>query len=125
MSATLRIEIFPADLDAVADFYTEVLGFTIVRDQRDGTPGYVALQRGQVHIGAAHRDEPQNRPGRRPPTGIEVVLEVDDLDAEHERVVSHGWPIEEGLVDRPWGLRDFRVLDPAGYYLRLTTKEPS
>jgi uncharacterized protein (DUF2252 family) len=24
------------------------------------------------------------------------------------------------IQDRPWGLRDFRVLDPAGYYLRIT-----
>ena len=28
----------------------------------------------------------------------------------------------EDLRDRPWGLRDFRVLDPAGYYLRITDR---
>ena len=28
----------------------------------------------------------------------------------------------EDLGDRPWGLRDFRVLDPAGYYLRITDR---
>ena len=55
-----------------------------------------------------------------PPTGIELVLEVDDLRAEHDRVVAHGWPIEEPLTDRPWGLTDFRVLDPGGHYLRIT-----
>jgi lactoylglutathione lyase len=26
----------------------------------------------------------------------------------------------ELLCDRPWGLRDFRVVDPDGYYLRIT-----
>ncbi len=26
----------------------------------------------------------------------------------------------EHMRDRPWGLRDFRVVDPDGYYLRLT-----
>jgi uncharacterized glyoxalase superfamily protein PhnB len=25
------------------------------------------------------------------------------------------------LQDQPWGLRDFRVVDPEGYYLRFTT----
>jgi predicted enzyme related to lactoylglutathione lyase len=123
MTMTLRIEIVPANLDATADFYTGVLGFALVRDQRDGSPGYLALERGQVRIGAAYRDEPEGQPGRRPPSGTEIVLEVDDLDAEHARVVAAGWPIEEDLTDRPWGLRDFRVLDPSGYYLRLTSQD--
>ena len=28
----------------------------------------------------------------------------------------------EDLQDRPWGLTDFRILDPAGYYLRITSR---
>jgi hypothetical protein len=27
--------------------------------------------------------------------------------------------------DRPWGLRDFRVVDPDNYYLRITSFRPS
>jgi hypothetical protein len=30
----------------------------------------------------------------------------------------------EPPLDRPWGLRDFRVADPDGYYLRVTTRSP-
>ena len=123
MTMSLRIEIFPIDLDATAAFYTQVLGFTVVRDQRDGSPGYISLERGGVRIGAAYRNEPAKQPGRRPPSGTEIVLEVDNLDDEHARVVAAGWPIEEDLTDREWGLRDFRVLDPSGYYLRLTTQD--
>jgi lactoylglutathione lyase len=123
VTMTLRIEIFPADLDATADFYTRVLGFTLVRDQRDGSAGYVALERDRVRIGAAYRDVPDRQPGRRPPSGTEIVLEVDDVDAEYARVVEAGWPLEEDLTDREWGLRDFRVLDPSGYYLRLTSQD--
>ena len=55
------------------------------------------------------------------PAGVtELVLEVDDVAAERDRVVAAGWPLEEDLRRRPWGLTDFRVLDPAGYYLRIT-----
>jgi len=25
-------------------------------------------------------------------------------------------------VLRPWGLRDFRIFDPSGYYLRITER---
>ena len=51
---------------------------------------------------------------RRPPVGVELVLEVDDVDAELERVRMSGWPIDEQLQERPWGLRDFRLIDPSG-----------
>jgi lactoylglutathione lyase len=60
----------------------------------------------------------------RPVTGVELVLEVDDLGQEHARVTSAGWPLAEELADRPWGLRDFRLLDPSGYYWRITGRAP-
>jgi len=119
---SLRFEIFTSDLDAVVAFYTRVLGFVLVRDERAAPVGYVALDRDDVHLGAAYRDDPVDRSARRPPTGIELVLEVDDLDAEHDRVRASGWPIEGSRQDRPWGLTDFRILDPAGHYLRITNR---
>lgn len=48
------------------------------------------------------------------------MLEVDDIAGERAQVIEAGWPIEEDLTARPWGLRDFRILDPSGYYLRIT-----
>lgn len=115
-----RCEIFPSDLDATAHFYTHVLGFAIERDDRDASVAYLALVRGSVRLGAARRPESQNAAARRPPVGVELVLEVDDLDELRSRVARHGWPVEEDLVRQPWGLRDFRVLDPSGYYWRIT-----
>lgn len=120
MTVTLRIEIFPADLDATADFYTQVLGFTLVRDQRDGSPGYLALERDRVRIGAAYRDEPERQPGRRPPSGTEIVIEVDDLDAARARLaLATPEPVETG-----WGARLFQVQDPDGtpvWFLKWAT----
>jgi predicted enzyme related to lactoylglutathione lyase len=120
MGMSLRFEIFTDDLDAVVAFYTEVLGFTLTRDERTAPVGYAALERDSVRLGAAYRPDPVDRDARHPPTGIELVLEVDDLRAEHDRVVGAGWSLAEPLQDRPWGLADFRVLDPAGHYLRIT-----
>ena len=120
MAVTLRIEIFSDDLDSLVDFYTRVLRFRLDRDERAGSPGYVALSRGTVRIGAAERRQVEHLDGRRPPAGTEIVLEVDDVRAELAAVQAAGWPLEEGLQDRHWGLADFRLLDPAGYYLRIT-----
>lgn len=122
MSA-LRIEIFPDDLALAASFYSEVLEFDVVRDERAEPSPYLALQRGDVHVGAAERSEIDPRP-RRPPVGVELVLEVKDLAAERRRVGETGWPIEEDVRSRPWGLDDFRLLDPFGYYLRITEQRP-
>ena len=117
----LRVEIFPADLDRTVDFYTRVLVFRVVRDERSGPDPYVGLERDAVRIGAALRPAPADVAPRRPPTGVELVLETDDLDGEHERILAAGWPLEQHPVLQPWGLRDLRLLDPDGHYLRLTT----
>ena len=111
---TLRLEIFPADLDATVDFYMHVLRFRLTADRRDQQDEYVSLQRCSVRVGAARRVVP--------PAGVELVLEVDDVVAERDRVTAAGWPLAEDLQDRPWGLKDFRILDPAGYYLRITDR---
>jgi len=122
MDMTMRFEIFPRDLDAVVDFYTRVLRFAVTKDERDDPEPYVALQRGSVHVGALGQLESAAPANRRPPTGVELVLEVDDVAAERDRVVAAGWPLDEDLQRRPWGLTDFRILDPAGYYLRITDR---
>jgi len=122
MAMTVRYEIFPDDLDATVDFYTRVLGFSVTKDQRDAPQAYVAMQRDAVQVGAVRREVPGAPAVRRPPVGMETVLEVDDLASERSRVVAAGWPVEEDLQVRPWGLTDFRILDPAGYYLRITNR---
>ncbi len=119
---TLRFEIFPDDLDAAVDFYMRVLRFRLTADRRDQRDEYVSLQRGGVRVGAARRVVPGVRAARLPPAGVELVLEVDDVVAERDHVTAAGWPLAEDLQDRPWGLKDFRILDPAGYYLRITDR---
>jgi lactoylglutathione lyase len=126
MDMTLRFEIFPDDLDAIADFYQRVLGFSLVADRRHASAPYLSLQRGTVRVGAARREVPGAlTAGRRPPAGVELVLEVDDVVSERDRVLAAGWALEEDLQDRPWGLTDFRILDPAGYYLCITDRTPA
>ena len=122
MSAGLRCEIFPSDLDATVAFYVDVLGFTLQRDDRHSEHPYVALRRGPVALGAAHRPDVPDRGARAPVTGVELVLEVSDIEAEHARVHATGWPLAEDLTQRPWGLTDFRLLDPSGYYWRVTSR---
>jgi hypothetical protein len=69
----LRIELFPADLDRFVDFYTRVLRFQIVADQRPEGGPYVALHRGSARIGAAKAWKPVDPQARAIPQGVELV----------------------------------------------------
>jgi lactoylglutathione lyase len=87
-----------------------VLRFRLNADRRDQREQYVSLQRGGVRIGALKIAVPDVRAARLPPAGVEVVLEVNDVVAERDQVTAPGWPLAEDLQERPWGLKDFRVI---------------
>jgi len=124
-----RIELFVEDLDRSIRFYERALGFQLARRE----PEYASLRRGDAELGLgaiaklpAHGTEAGFTQDRladrdRRGAGVEIVVEVEDLDAAFETVQGAGWTVAEPLRDRPWGLRDFRLADPDGYYLRVTT----
>jgi catechol 2,3-dioxygenase-like lactoylglutathione lyase family enzyme len=56
--------------------------------------------------------------GRRA-DGVLVAFVVDDVDAEHERLVREGVEITTPLETEPWGERYFQVTDPNGVVFQL------
>lgn len=158
--ASLRVELFPTSLPVAIDFYTRVLEFKVLRHEPDSpTTGYAHIRRNQIQIGLATKDpneypEPARDPEQRKqlrswPTGVELVIEVDDIGSEWQRVNELKWPVDSGLrlqgkwpdvfahgdrevhrierrltiTNRPdWGLFDFRIQDPDGFYLRISER---
>lgn len=124
----LRAELFVRDVGRSAAFYCDVLGFEVLRE---GSGGYVSIGRGGAVLGlsaasALPADHPvRPEPGRRPGLGVELVVVVDDVAALHAHVIASGHPQVSPLVDQPWDLTDFRVLDLDGYYIRLTGRSPA
>ena|SRR5687768_8856743 len=43
----------------------------------------------------------------------------DDIDALQERLQADGAVVCSPIGDRPWGHRDFTVLDPDGYHITI------
>jgi catechol 2,3-dioxygenase-like lactoylglutathione lyase family enzyme len=126
----LRLELFVRDPTVSAAFYTGALGFEKVVDRSLGRRSrYIMVRNGQVLISLVSLSyfAPGLRFGplawlfRQPPVGTEIILEVDDLARAFERVSVRGERLASPLQKRPWGLYDFRVRDPDGYYLRVTT----
>jgi uncharacterized glyoxalase superfamily protein PhnB len=122
MTVELRIEVFVDDIDLFVDFYTRVLGFSVFDDRRGHVSPYVAVRRDGIRVGAVPAWDVVDKRHRHVPTGVEMVLEVDDLEGEYARVAAGGWDTEGPVTRQPWGLSDFRLLDPDGYYWRITTK---
>ena len=120
----LRIEIFVGDVERAVDFYERVLGFTT----EHASPGYAAVRRGGALIGigaaaalpARHYFTQESLAGRKG-AGVEIVIEVDDVDAVLRTVEAAGQAVLTPLGARSWGARDFRIVDPDGYYLRITS----
>ncbi|HTZ45474.1 MAG TPA: VOC family protein [Jatrophihabitans sp.] len=121
-----RFELFVHDHAASIAFYERALGFEVARRHDN----YVSLRHGDVTIGLGRIDdlpEHDDGPGFTRSrlrddrgAGVEIVFETDRLDALHDRARASGYPLAAPLTDRPWGLRDFRIADPDGYYLRVT-----
>lgn len=120
-----RLELFVDDLAASTEFYSRVLGFRVIKQQADG---YTVMVNGSVTLSLNSRgnlpaDHPiQARHGERLGRGVELVLEVDDIEAVTQQVRAAKWPMSGELRRQPWGLSDFRLLDPDGYYWRITTR---
>jgi len=127
VAMTVRFELFVDDLDRSIRFWEEVLGFGLERRDK----GYASMRHGSVVIGlgpvsklpegAGHFTR-ERLAGPRG-MGVEIVLEADDLAALHARVIASSYPLHEPWREQPWGLADFRLVDPDGYYLRVTSHE--
>jgi lactoylglutathione lyase len=114
-----KFELFVADAEVSARFYT-ALGFTIVQTNPDG---YTTLRSGPAIIALSPVSTwlPLRWFGflRHPPLGTEIVLYTRQLQALRERLVESGYA-PGAIALQPWGLRDFRVNDHDGYYVRVT-----
>lgn len=120
----LRLELFVADVRASIEFYRRVLNFQV---SGEATEHYTMLTNGEAVISVNRREVlGQDHPlraadGERCGLGVEIVLSVADIENLYETTRAQGHPVSE-LVLQPWGLRDFRIIDPDGYYIRVTSR---
>ena len=103
---------------AARDFYVKHFGFQVVHDNG------VYIQLRHADTGAeiafmqpAHESQPAAfQPAYK--GGAWLALEVDDVDAEYDRLKS-ALPIEVDIRNEPWGERHFAVIDPAGVVVNV------
>lgn len=125
----LQLELHVEDFEQIKQYYT-ALGFEVNWEREpDGFKGYLVISLNgnticfwagnqevfnQTHFKQFPKETPRGY-------GVEIVVMVNDIDDFYERVKEMA-NIVEPLTEQPWGLRDFRAVDPAGYYLRFTSE---
>lgn len=126
---SVQVELHVPDFDKVLDFYGK-LGFKKVWIREEGNNAdYLVIERdGLVLNFWPGNDEVYNQPyfknfpaDTKRGYGVEIVMMVDDVQKIHNEIKSFANVVNE-LTKRPWGLWDFRIEDPFGYYIRITEK---
>jgi lactoylglutathione lyase len=116
--------LFVADLERSVAFYRDVIGLPF-RLEGDGYVEF-ATQGARFGLYDRNRLAELTGQGKEPPEhpGGEVVLLVEDVDAEAARLRAAGATILSGPVDRPWGHRTVHVEDPDGFVVELAEEIP-
>lgn len=108
-------EIPVADLPRSTDYYAARLGFRVVMELPDRQ--YAIVERDDVAI---HLFEDSSR--SHSPVSIHIFS--DGLDELHSEFLQRGARVSQGIVRKPWGNRDFRVLDDSGNEIKFTEPAP-
>jgi uncharacterized glyoxalase superfamily protein PhnB len=99
------------DVPGAVTYYRDVLGFTVNYAQHD----IGVMDRDKVTLLLIARTESH--------TGIgSCTVYIENADELHAELVSKGANVQGPPVSRPWGLRDFTVVDPQGN--RITFAQP-
>jgi catechol 2,3-dioxygenase-like lactoylglutathione lyase family enzyme len=126
-AARLVPELVCADIERSLHFYTRVLGFTVSYARPEERFAVLDREGAQLMLEqptlraflAAELVHPYGR-------GINLQIEVDDVDALHARVRAAGSPLFLDMEEKWYrrddtevGNRQFIVQDPDGYLLRF------
>lgn len=117
--------ILTAKLEESKDFYARHFGFAVVFEsdwyislKRSGNPSHelALLEPSHPTVPTAYREAVR---------GLILNFEVDDVDAEYERLVTEaGLPVMKALTSETFGQRHFITADPSGVLIDIISEIP-
>ncbi|MEA2239397.1 MAG: hypothetical protein QOC81_4121 [Thermoanaerobaculia bacterium] len=122
LSASLTVK----DLQTSLEWYQNVLGFTIDRrHEREGKLMGVSLKAGDVQI-LIGQDDGARGWDRVKGEGFSLRITTEqNIDELANGIKSRGGKLLLEPVDMPWGARVFRVEDPDGFKIAITSIPPA
>lgn len=118
LSASLTVK----DLEKSLAWYCDVVGFSVdQRHEREGTLRAVSLRAGDVRV-LLGLDDGAKGWERVKGEGFSLQITTDqDVDAIATRIRENGGTLASEPADMPWGARVFRLQDPDGFKLVISS----
>jgi len=125
-SNSILLELHVPDFEKVKEFYGK-LGFKVVWERKpEEMKGYLVMRlddnilcfwSGNETI-YGHPYFKRFTKNTKKGFGVEIVVMVKNIKKFYKKAKTFVNVVEE-LVEQPWGLKDFRIEDPFGFYLRF------
>ena len=118
----LSVAMSVQDIETSIDWYCHAIGFVIdKRYERDGVTTGVVMKAGAVRI-LLNQDDGVKGADRQKGLGMSMhFTTVQDVDALAERIIAEGWTLATPPFDMPGGSRGFRVRDPDGFMISISS----
>lgn len=121
-------ELLVSDFSQSLAFYCDLVGFEVINKRQNPSFAYLNLKGAQLMLEEAHQGAWISAELVRPyGRGINFQIEVDDVDGIYERFTLAGHEFYRDIKESWYqdsetsegGQREFIVLDPDGYMIRL------
>ena len=125
LRGTLSLSLTVKDIQKSLAWYRDVVGFTVVRTrEQEGKLRAVTLSAGEVRI-AINQDDGARGWTRVKGEGFSLnIATTQDVDALASGIKARGGALETEPAEMPWGARAFRVRDPDGYRIAISSPRP-
>jgi uncharacterized glyoxalase superfamily protein PhnB len=123
---TLEVSLTVKDVAASVAWYRDILGFVVDRPyERDGKLMAVAMKAGTVRI-LLGQDDGARGIDRIKGEGFSLMLTTSQIvDEVAQRIKDRGGSLMTEPANMPWGSRIFRVQDPDGFKLVISSERPT
>ncbi|EMY5504606.1 VOC family protein [Bacillus sp. FSL L8-0642] len=123
MNHLFRVQLYVNDIEKSLLFYEEVIGLKLYKKgmhaARFNHDQFSLLLVNDSKLNENHyfynRKEMKGN-------GFELIIVVDRLEDVYERCKEKGCKIQEEIQTYSWETRGFKVVDPDGYFLRITSE---
>ena len=119
----LQASLTVKDLAKSVSWYTDSLGFAVdQRHEREGKLVAVAVKAGDIRL-LLNQDNGAKGWDRAKGEGFSLQITTgQNIDSIANRIREHGGKLETEPADMPWGARVFRVVDPDGFKLAISSE---
>ncbi|KGX89726.1 lactoylglutathione lyase [Pontibacillus halophilus JSM 076056 = DSM 19796] len=125
MSVLFRVVLYVKNIEESLKFYQDIIGLELYgrgkRGARFNYDCFSLLLTSESALGDKHYFKNKAKSDIKG-NGFELIIVVDELEKVYQRCLDNYYPIEVEVEKYPWDMRGFKVADPDGYFIRITSE---